>query len=153
DRRIEPQVQQHLEAIGADYEPWDGPAALVFSDGRVVGAKLDRNGLRPLRYSRTSDGWIVAGSEAGIVDFASEEIVERQRLGPGEMLMVDISSGAVIRNRDLLRCISNEEALRPRRLENVNVAPIWGSDATVAEPERIAAAVGWSEDQVRFLLH
>src|SRR5262249_7828761 len=141
------------EATGADYEPWDGPAALVFSDGRVVGAKLDRNGLRPLRYTRTSDGWIVAGSEAGIVDFANEKIVERQRLGPGEMWMVDISSGALVRNRELLRCISSEAARRPRCLENVNVAATWGTDAPVAEPERIAAAVGWSEDQVRFLLH
>src|SRR5262249_8707965 len=121
--------------------------------GRVVGAKLDRNGLRPLRYTRTSDGWIVAGSEAGIVDFANEKIVERQRLGPGEMLMVDISSGALVRNRELLRCISSEAARRPRCRENVNVAATWGTDAPVAEAERIAAAVGWSEDQVRFLLH
>ena len=150
DRRIEPQVQQHLEAVGADYEPWDGPAALVFSDGHVVGAKLDRNGLRPLRYARTSDGWIVAGSEAGIVDFENEKIVERQRLGPGEMLMVDLSSGAVIPNRELLRRISSEAHLPPRLVENVPL--IWGSDAPAVEPERIAAAAGWSEDQVRFLL-
>src|SRR5262249_17985991 len=120
-------------------------------DGRVVGAKLDRNGLRPLRYTRTSNGWMVAGSEAGIVDFENEEIVERQRLGPGEMLMVDISSGAVIRNHELLRHISSKAALPPRRVETV--AALWGTDAPVAEPDRMAAAAGWSEDQVRFLLH
>ena len=74
-------------------EPWDGPAAMVFSDGVTVGAKLDRNGLRPLRYTLTSDGLLVVGSEVGIADFHGREIVERQRLGPGEMLLCNPRTG------------------------------------------------------------
>src|SRR5260370_26090669 len=74
----------------------------------MVGAKLDRNGLRPMRYTRTSDGWIVAGSETGIAHFANEKIVERQRLGPGEMLMADLASGTFIRNQELMRRISSQ---------------------------------------------
>ena len=70
-------------------EPWDGPAALVFSDGQFVGAKLDRNGLRPLRYTLTHDGLLVAGSETGLVDLEESHIAERQRLGPGEMILAD----------------------------------------------------------------
>jgi glutamate synthase (ferredoxin) len=151
NRRIEPQVRKYLESAAAEYEPWDGPAALVFSGGRVVGAKLDRNGLRPLRYTRTSDGWMVAGSEAGIADFAPGKIVERGRLGPGEVLMVDLASGAVIKNGELLRQIAAQAApIRSPRSEPVPA--VWGAEVAIPGPERIAAAVGWSEDQVRFLL-
>src|SRR6202035_1188187 len=62
-----------LQAHAREHEPWDGPAALIFSDGRTVGAKLDRNGLRPLRYTLTSDGLITAGSEVGIADLHDKQ--------------------------------------------------------------------------------
>jgi glutamate synthase (NADPH/NADH) large chain/glutamate synthase (ferredoxin) len=151
-RNLDPQVRHYLENAGAEYEPWDGPAALVFSDGRVVGARLDRNGLRPLRYARTSDGWVVAGSEAGIVEFDGNRIVERGRLGPGEALIIDMTCGAVVRNRELLNRIAHQaHPVRPRHHEAVPTARI--PAGPVAEPERVAAAAGWSEDQVRFLLH
>src|SRR5262249_52760448 len=81
-------------------EPWDGPAAMVFTDGRSVGAKLDRNGLRPLRYTLTSSGLLVVGSEVGIADLHGEQVAERQRLGPGEMLTCDPTSGEFSRPRD-----------------------------------------------------
>lgn len=61
NKQLTPQVRDFFQSVAAEYEPWDGPAALIFSDGRVVGAKLDRNGLRPLRYTRTTDGWFIAG--------------------------------------------------------------------------------------------
>jgi glutamate synthase (ferredoxin) len=80
------------------FEPWDGPAALAFSDGVVVGAALDRNGLRPLRWQRTSDGLVAAASEAGVVTMAPELVVERGRLGPGQMLLVDTRDGSLLRN-------------------------------------------------------
>jgi glutamate synthase (ferredoxin) len=67
-----------------EQEPWDGPAALILTDGNFVGAKLDRNGLRPLRYTLTADGLLIVGSEVGITDLSDKQIVERQRLGPGE---------------------------------------------------------------------
>jgi len=82
------------------FEPWDGPAALAFSDGVVVGAALDRNGLRPLRWQRTRDGLVVAASEAGVVTMAPGTVVERGRLGPGQMLLVDTRDGSVLTDSD-----------------------------------------------------
>ncbi|HQY31435.1 MAG TPA: glutamate synthase subunit alpha, partial [Thermomicrobiales bacterium] len=82
-------------------EQWDGPAALAFSDGVIAGATLDRNGLRPLRYAITSDGLLIAGSEAGTVAIDPALIVENGRLGPGQMLVVDTRLGKVLRNDDV----------------------------------------------------
>ncbi len=82
-------------------EPWDGPAALSFTDGVVVGACLDRNGLRPSRYAITRDGLVVAGSEAGMVDLPVKEIVEKGRLGPGHMIAVDTGRRELLRNDDI----------------------------------------------------
>ena len=82
------------------FEPWDGPAALAFSDGRVVGVALDRNGLRPIRWQRTREGMVVAASEAGVVTMAPRDVVERGRLGPGQMLLVDTRDGTVLRDAD-----------------------------------------------------
>jgi len=82
-------------------EPWDGPAALAFSDGSVVGAALDRNGLRPARFSVTDDGRVVMASEAGVLETPADRIVEKGRLGPGEMLLVDTARGALSRNGEI----------------------------------------------------
>lgn len=79
-------------------EPWDGPAALVFTDGRVAGACLDRNGLRPSRYLRTKDGLVVAGSESGVIAVPTSQIVRRGKLGPGQMLLVDTRRGRLLLN-------------------------------------------------------
>src|SRR6185295_14004020 len=79
-----PELRNFLEEQARVQEAWDGPAALVFTDGCTIGAKLDRNGLRPLRYTLTRDGLLVVGSEVGIADLHGKEIAERQRLGPGE---------------------------------------------------------------------
>src|SRR2546429_6999930 len=81
-------------------EPWDGPAALAFSDGRVVGAALDRNGLRPARYTLTSNGLLILASESGVVSVEPEDIVEKGRLGPREMLSVDLANKLFLRNTD-----------------------------------------------------
>jgi glutamate synthase (ferredoxin) len=139
---------------GAEYEPWDGPAALIFSDGRVVGAKLDRNGLRPLRYTLTTDGWLLAGSEAGLLDLKDKEVAERGRLGPGEMLLVDLHSGRMLRNGELLeRVRSGLAQVSParRRIQHLP-AEVGSEQSGIGEPRKIAAALGWSEDQLRFLL-
>ena len=82
------------------FEPWDGPAALAFSDGVVVGAALDRNGLRPLRWQRTREGLVAAASEAGVVSMEHADVVERGRLGPGQMLLVDTRDGSLLRDAD-----------------------------------------------------
>ncbi|MBX6753933.1 MAG: glutamate synthase subunit alpha, partial [Thermorudis peleae] len=74
-------------------EPWDGPAAIAFTDGRIAGAVLDRNGLRPARYTVTEDGLVVLASETGVIDLRGHPILERGRLGPGQMLAVDVQRG------------------------------------------------------------
>ncbi|HXB62449.1 MAG TPA: glutamate synthase central domain-containing protein, partial [Acidobacteriaceae bacterium] len=88
-------------------EPWDGPAALCFSDGRYVGAALDRNGLRPCRFAVTCDGLVVAGSEAGLVDLDPNEVVHSGRLGPGQMLVVDMLEQKVYESEELLDLFDN----------------------------------------------
>ena len=77
-------------------EPWDGPAAICFTDGRVIGATLDRNGLRPGRWLETKDGWVVLGSESGVMDVDPEEIVRKGRLQPGKLFLVDLEAGRIV---------------------------------------------------------
>ncbi|NOZ48421.1 MAG: glutamate synthase large subunit [Chloroflexi bacterium] len=79
-------------------EPWDGPAALVFSDGRIAGAALDRNGLRPARYFRTRDGLLVCASETGVLDIPDSQVNWRGKLGPGQMFIVDTQRGRLLKN-------------------------------------------------------
>jgi glutamate synthase (ferredoxin) len=93
-----PEIQAFYEYSACTQEPWDGPALLVFADGRSVGATLDRNGLRPARYCITSDGFVVMGSETGVVELDESRIIEKGRLGPGQMLAVDLEQGRLLRN-------------------------------------------------------
>lgn len=90
-------------------EPWDGPAALAFSDGVVCGALLDRNGLRPARYAINKKGWLVLASETGVLRLDKEDIVQRGRLQPGQMLLVDTKLGKVLENSDLKQMLANEK--------------------------------------------
>ena len=103
DNTLSPRLRRYLEIQAREQEPWDGPAAMVFGDGRMVGVKLDRNGLRPMRYTLTADGLLIAGSEVGLADLQGVEIAERGRLGPGDMLLVDPTAGKIYRNDDLGR--------------------------------------------------
>ena len=96
-----PAVQAFYEYSACTQEPWDGPALLVFADGRSVGATLDRNGLRPARYCITSDGFVVMGSETGVVELEESGIIEKGRLGPGQMLAVDLENGRLLHNWDV----------------------------------------------------
>jgi glutamate synthase (ferredoxin) len=96
--RPSPFLQYHAGCC----EPWDGPAAIAYSDGVVVGAALDRNGLRPCRYAIMSDGLVVAGSEAGLVDLDPETVIESGRLGPGQMIGVDMVEHKIYHNDEML---------------------------------------------------
>ena len=84
-------------------EPWDGPAAVAFTDGKFIGATLDRNGLRPARYFITDDDLIVMSSEMGVLDIPQEKIVKKWRLQPGKMLLVDIEHGRIVSDDELKR--------------------------------------------------
>jgi glutamate synthase (NADPH) large chain len=87
-------------------EPWDGPASIAFTDGRQVGAILDRNGLRPSRYYVTKDGLVVMASEAGVLDIPPDQIVQKGRLQPGRMFLVDTEQGRIIEDEEIKRAIS-----------------------------------------------
>ena len=90
-------------------EPWDGPAAVVACDGHWVIGGMDRNGLRPMRYTRTQDGLLVVGSETGMVPLAEAEIVEKGRVGPGEMIAVDLKAGRFYRDREIKDLLAGEK--------------------------------------------
>lgn len=108
------QMETMHEDIGAFFEyhasmmaPWDGPAAVTFTDGVVAGAMLDRNGLRPLRYWVTKDGTLIAGSETGIVPVEDGQVVQSSRLGPGRMIAVDTAAGRVMLDDEIKRHYAN----------------------------------------------
>src|SRR3984957_7282746 len=158
DPQTGPKLRRFLQKATRGQEPWDGPAALVFSDGRMVGAKLDRNGLRPMRYTLTSDGLLVVGSEVGIADLRGKQIAERNRLGPGEIFLVDSIAGAIFRGNNEVSellgaepsrvgCRDRDSRTRIARLESAATQP----HQSEIEPQRLAAAMGWTEDQHRLL--
>ncbi|MDA0258380.1 MAG: glutamate synthase subunit alpha, partial [Cyanobacteria bacterium] len=93
-----PEVTAMYEFNAGIQEPWDGPALLVFADGKRVGATLDRNGLRPARWCTTADGFVIMGSETGVVDLSGKTVVQKGRLGPGQMVAVDLESGQLLDN-------------------------------------------------------
>ena len=98
DLETRPEITDFYEYYSGLQEPWDGPALVVFSDGKQVGATLDRNGLRPARYAITQDGLIIVSSEAGVVDLPIADIVEKGRLGPGQMIAVDFGTQEILKN-------------------------------------------------------
>src|SRR5689334_1169082 len=103
---LDPAVQAFYEYHQCILEPWDGPAALAFTDGLVAAATVDRNGLRPCRYKVRRDGLVVAGSEVGLVDLDHREVVACGKVGPGELLVVDTVRGEVIRNQEAKRRVA-----------------------------------------------
>ncbi|MFH1265412.1 MAG: glutamate synthase central domain-containing protein, partial [Planctomycetota bacterium] len=100
------------EYHSAIMEPWDGPAAIVFTDGRMVGGTLDRNGLRPCRYVVTDGGLVVLASEAGVIEFPPETIREKGRLRPGRMFLVDTHEGRIIVDNEIKGKISRQKPYR-----------------------------------------
>jgi len=103
--------KKHLDMfkyLGSVMEPWDGPAALAMTDGRWAVAGMDRNALRPLRYTQTSDGLLIVGSEAGMVVVPETMIVEKGRLGPGQMIAVDLDEGRLLHDREVKDRIADE---------------------------------------------
>src|ERR1700687_2786644 len=135
------------------FEPWDGPAALAFSDGVVVGAALDRNGLRPLRWQRTRDGLVVAASEAGVVTMAPNTVVERGRLGPGQMLLVDTRDGSVLRDSEAKEraAARHDYGLLADRV----LVPVERRHLDVEAPDDVAAQQrihGWGSEDVKIVV-
>ncbi len=143
-----PFLQYHADCA----EPWDGPAALAFSDGRLVGAALDRNGLRPCRFAVTRGGLVVAGSEAGLVDLDPEEVTHSGRLGPGQMLVVDLEKHKIYEDEALLE-LFDAGATYATLVEDACLIP------TVAEPISDSSALaglqrgfGYTREDVKMIL-
>jgi glutamate synthase (NADPH/NADH) large chain len=98
---IDPDVRAFYEFFNCQMEPWDGPAGIVLTDGRYAACCLDRNGLRPARYVITRDRQITIASEVGVYDYDERDVVEKGRLGPGEMMAVDLLEGRLLHNDDI----------------------------------------------------
>jgi len=98
---MDPGLRDFFEYHSLIMEPWDGPAAVIFTDGTLVGATLDRNGLRPGRFVVTDDGFVILASEIGVADIAPERIVRKGRLQPGKMFLIDTASGTIIEDEQI----------------------------------------------------
>ena len=107
-RNIDPDVRAFYEYHSSLMEAWDGPAALVFTDGTVIGSVLDRNGLRPGRVWVTRDGLVIGGSETGLLPVPPEEIVQRRRIEPGRMFLVDTKQGRIIPDEEIKTALADK---------------------------------------------
>ena len=112
DRTMDPALRAYYDYARTLMEPWDGPAALCVTDGRVAAATMDRNGLRPLRYWVTSAGKVICGSEVGIVDVPVEKVLHRGRLGPGDMLAANSETGELLRDSTIKKRLASRRPYR-----------------------------------------
>ena len=144
------------EYHAAMLEPWDGPAAMVFTDGKQIGATLDRNGLRPARYIVTDDDHVVMASESGVLPIPESRIVKKWRLQPGKMFLIDLEQGRIVDDEELKTLLSNARPYR-QWIENVRVrladTPSDGArpSATEALLDR-QQAFGYTQEDIKFQL-
>ncbi|MFZ9567388.1 MAG: glutamate synthase large subunit, partial [Vulcanococcus sp.] len=145
-----PEIQAFYEYSACTQEPWDGPALLVFADGRSVGATLDRNGLRPARYCITNDGFVVMGSETGVVELEESRIVEKGRLGPGQMLAVDLENGRLLRNWEVKQEVATRHPYGQWLSENRRslAAQPWDQERNIGDLEllQLQTAFGFTAE-------
>jgi len=109
NEQMDPLKKAFYEFHATLMEPWDGPAALTFTDGSQIGALLDRNGLRPLRYAMTNDKRIIVASEAGALPIPESIIIKKGRLQPGKMFLVDIKEGKIITDQEIKHKIASSQ--------------------------------------------
>jgi glutamate synthase (NADPH) large chain len=137
-------------------EPWDGPAAMAFTDGRQIGATLDRNGLRPARYVVTDDDMVTMASEVGVLDIPEEKIVKKWRLQPGKMLLIDLEKGVIVDDESLKQTLANEKPYREWiassrvALEDLpEPAPAEKSSVSLLDRQQ---AFGYTQEDVKVIL-
>ena len=125
DKEISPELAAFYEYHTCLCEPWDGPAALVFTDGITIGACLDRNGLRPARYQITDSGIFSLGSEMGVDGLDQDTIIEKGRLAPGEMIAIDTATGTLMRDREIKQSLATRHNYRKMVDDHrVRIAPL-----------------------------
>ncbi len=144
------------EYHAAMLEPWDGPAAMVFTDGKQIGATLDRNGLRPARYVVTDDDLVVLASESGVLQFPENKIVKKWRLQPGRMFLIDLEQGRIVEDEELKTQFANA---RPYRQWIDNVRIRLDSIEAKAPPQVFSEslldrqqAFGYTQEDLKFLI-
>jgi glutamate synthase (NADPH/NADH) large chain len=153
---IDPRLRAFYDYHSIQMEPWDGPAALIFTDGTVVGATLDRNGLRPGRWTETTDGLIVIGSETGVLDFEASRIKRRGRLRPGRMFLVDTAQRRIIEDDEIKKQLSElepwQEWLDDGRVRLADLPEREHIVHPIASITRRQRTFGYTEEEVRILL-
>ena len=139
-------------------EPWDGPASIVFTDGRQIGATLDRNGLRPSRYCITDDDVVIMASESGVLPVPESKIVRKWRLQPGKMFLIDLEQGRMIHDDELKSALSKSRPYQ-QWIENVRVelASLNAQAENLPEPSPLALldrqqAFGYTQEDIKFLM-
>jgi len=140
-------------------EPWDGPASIVFTDGRQIGATLDRNGLRPARYCITDDDLVVMASESGVLPFPESKIVRKWRLEPGKMFMIDLEQGRMVNDDELKASLANAKPYK-QWIENLRIrlddVQGGGEPASASESEGTLLdrqqAFGFTQEDLKFLI-
>ena len=147
------------EYHAAMLEPWDGPASIVFTDGRQIGATLDRNGLRPSRYCITDDDLVIMGSESGVLPVPENKIVRKWRLQPGKMFLIDLEQGRMIDDEELKAGLANSKPYK-QWIENLRIRlddvqgsgePATATESQVTLLDR-QQAFGFTQEDVKFLL-
>src|SRR3989475_736218 len=139
-------------------EPWDGPASIAFTDGRVIGAVLDRNGLRPSRYVVTKDGFVVMASEVGVLDIPPENVLHKDRLQPGRMFLVDTEQGRIVGDEELKESMAARKPYRTwldQNLKRLAGLPAPKTVPPAHEPETILGrqqAFGYTIEDLRLLM-
>jgi glutamate synthase (NADPH) large chain len=137
-------------------EPWDGPAAMAFTNGRQIGATLDRNGLRPARFIVTDDDLVVMASEVGVLDIPEKKIVKKWRLQPGKMLLVDLEAGRIVDDEELKRTLATDKPYRDwiakcrLSLESMpEPAPAEPAEASLLDRQQV---FGYTQEDLKIIL-
>jgi glutamate synthase (NADPH/NADH) large chain len=154
---MDEKLRAFYEYNAALMEPWDGPAAIAFTDGRQIGATLDRNGLRPARYLVTDDDFVILASEMGVLDIPQHKIIKKWRLQPGKMLLIDTEQGRIIDDAELKAELANKQPYAQwldktqillAKLPN-EVSAMAPDDATLLRRQQ---AFGYTREDIEFIL-
>ncbi len=169
---MDPRRKAFYEYHAAMMEPWDGPASIVFTDGRQIGATLDRNGLRPSRYCITDDDLVIMGSESGVLPVPENKIVRKWRLQPGKMFLIDLEQGRMIDDEELKATLANSKPYK-QWIENLRIKlddvafaerrkePAMAAVVAHVEPKRVTdqvslldrqQAFGFTQEDIKFLI-
>ena len=137
-------------------EAWDGPAAIAFTDGRVIGATLDRNGLRPGRWHETSDGWVVLASETGVLDDGAANVVRKGRLQPGKLFLVDLAQGRIVPDEETKHEVATRrpyaEWADSEQLRLAELPPAPAVDAPVESLRSRQLLFGYAQEDMKAML-